>query len=226
MDIGSSSGYVVIEGNIGAGKSTFLSILKKQLDLDILYEPTHAWQNVGGHNILDAFYKDAPRWAYTFQTYAFITRIMAQQERMKEAQGPLIVERSVYADRFCFAKNAHEMGVMSALEWQMYTQWFKWLMDVYIEKPKGFIYLQTSPQTCYERLRNRNRSEEKGVGKEYLELLHEKHEAWLIRKEDIIDGLQDIPVLVLACDAEFEKDEQVQNQHREKVAAFLAQYCK
>ena len=40
------------------------------------------WQNVGstaghnGHNLLDKFYNDKERYAYTFQNYIFFTRMM------------------------------------------------------------------------------------------------------------------------------------------------------
>lgn len=216
-------GYIVVEGNIGAGKSTFLSLIKKHLSVDILHEPTDAWQNINGYNVLDAFYKDPNRWAYTFQTYAFITRILAQQEKSKTSSAPLIVERSVYADRYCFAKNAYELGVMSELEWQMYTQWFTWLMDLYVEKPLGFIYLKTDPTICYQRLLKRDRSEEKAVKLDYIELLHEKYENWLVAKNDIMPGLQEVPVLVLECNAEFETDVQMQQEHIAKVINFLAE---
>ena len=40
-------------------------------------EPVDTWQNLnGGGNILDAFYKDPERYAYTFQNYVFLTRVM------------------------------------------------------------------------------------------------------------------------------------------------------
>ena len=45
--------------------------------------------------------------------------------------------------------------------------------------PDGFIYLRTSAETCMRRLRQRARGEETGVGLEYLQTLHDKHEAWL-----------------------------------------------
>ena len=38
---------LVVEGNIGAGKSTFLTVLAKHLDVDIVFEPTNKWQHVG-----------------------------------------------------------------------------------------------------------------------------------------------------------------------------------
>lgn len=34
------------------------------------------WQNVGNHNLLDKFYHDKQRYAYTFQNYIFFTRMM------------------------------------------------------------------------------------------------------------------------------------------------------
>src|SRR5579872_5372147 len=101
----------IVEGNIGSGKSTMLSILKNQLPVTVIPEPTIKWQQVGDHgNLLDLFYKDIPRWGYTFQSYAFLTRIQALLEYYNSAidtrsQEILILERSVYCDRFCFAKN-------------------------------------------------------------------------------------------------------------------------
>ena len=70
---------ISIEGNIGAGKSTFLKILKLNLEkIKIIEEPLIKWQNIEqdgiNYNILDMYYKDPKRWAYTFQTYAFYSR--------------------------------------------------------------------------------------------------------------------------------------------------------
>ncbi len=41
-------------------------------------EPLEEWQDVGGRggNMLDMFYKDPARWAYTFQNFVFVTRVM------------------------------------------------------------------------------------------------------------------------------------------------------
>ena len=45
----------------------------------VVPEPVTKWQNVDGagkFNMLDAFYKDPQRYAYTFQNYVFLTRMM------------------------------------------------------------------------------------------------------------------------------------------------------
>ncbi|MBA3954623.1 deoxynucleoside kinase [Candidatus Dependentiae bacterium] len=216
--------HFVIEGNIGAGKSTFLKIIHQYLTAQIVYEPHEKWQNVGGENLLELFYADPKRWAYTFQTYAFITRIMAQQEAALKAHEPFqVLERSVYSDRYCFAYNCFEMGLITQLEWQLYQEWFSWLVDKYTAQPSGFIYLQTDPEVCFKRLQKRNRSEEQAVSLDYLTLLHAKHESWLVGKQGIAANLKQVPVLILECNEEFENNPRVQKEHMIKIAQFLDQ---
>ena len=199
---------LVIEGNIGAGKSTFLRLLNEHLSIDPVFEPHDKWQNIGdGENLLEKFYTDIRRWAYTFQTYAFVTRVLEQEKQVKDCNtGVQVLERSVYSDRYCFAKNCYEMGVMQPLEWQLYRDWFNWLVEGYTTKPTGFIYLKTDPEVCYNRLKKRNRHEEAAVPLDYLKRLNEKHEDWLIKRTEVADYLQDVPVVTLECNRDFEQD--------------------
>lgn len=214
--------YFVVEGNIGAGKSTFLKVINTFLNAQVVYEPHQRWQNVSGENLLERFYTDTHRWAYTFQTYAFITRVLEREKAALNNTFPFqILERSVFSDRYCFAQNCFELGLMNALEWKLYQEWFTWLVDTYTVKPSGFIYMQTDPKVCYKRLLKRNRSEEGGVTLEYLELLHDKHERWLIHKDGVAPYIKDIPVLVIPCDEEFEQDRDMQKAHMAKIIDFL-----
>lgn len=215
---------LIVEGNIGAGKSTLLRILQEHLDIQPVFEPHEKWQHIGGSedNLLEKFYKDTSRWAYTFQSYAFVTRVREQEELIQKYPDAVhVVERSVYSDRYCFAKNCFQMGTMSSLEWQLYKEWFEWLVENYTTKPSGFIYLQTDPQVCYKRLLKRNRSEEASVPLDYLIALHKKHEAWLLDKKDVAPYLKDVPVLVLEVNKEFEQDTQEQQQHIAKIVDFF-----
>ena len=206
---------LIIEGNIGAGKSTLLRLLSENFAIDPVFEPHERWQNVGnGDNLLERFYNDIQRWAYTFQTYAFVTRVLEQEKQLKEAKTNVqVLERSVFCDRYCFAKNCFEMGVMLPLEWQLYCDWFGWLVDNYTTKPTGFIYLQTEPGVCYDRLKKRNRKEESSVPLDYLKRLHEKHEEWLVHGKDVSDYLRDVPVLTLPCNADFENHAEELQRH-------------
>ncbi len=215
--------YIIVEGNVGAGKSTFLKLIKQLLPVDIIYEPHQQWQQVGGtENLLERFYNDTNRWAYTFQSYAFVTRVKELELAAKKAsQNIQVLERSVFSDRYCFAQNCFELGSMNSLEWKLYQEWFGWLVENYTVKPHGFIYLRTDPAVCYRRMLKRNRSEESCVSLEYLHMLHDKHEDWLIHKKNISSYLNEIPVLILDCNKEFEADISQMDAHAERIGNFL-----
>lgn len=213
----------IIEGNIGAGKSTFLRLINERLPVQIVYEPHTKWQTIDGQeNLLDKFYQDTKRWGYTFQSYAFVTRVIEQEKHAQINQfGRQLLERSVYSDRYCFAKNCFEMGTISGLEWSLYKQWFEWLVENYTTKPTGFIYLQSDPVVCYERLKKRGRQEEAAVPLSYLKSLHEKHEDWLLHKKGVANYLKDTPVLILDCNDEFETASEKFEEHLQKIGDFM-----
>lgn len=215
---------VMVEGNIGAGKSTFLNLLQKNIPVDVILEPTHRWQDVNGAgNLLELFYKDIQRWGYTFQLYAFITRIQEHIEttRKNSGQPVQVLERSVYCDRYCFARNCYEMGNMSDLEWSLYKEIFEYLVEEHAPKPDGFIYLRANPEVCYERLVKRNRSEESSVPLSYLTAIHNRHEEWLIEKKGVLPFLEKTPVLVIDCNQEFETDPTVQSLFIKQLQEFI-----
>jgi len=221
------NGYFIVDGNIGAGKSTFLRMVEQYLNVHVVYEPHEKWQKViDGENLLEKFYQDTPRWGYTFQSYAFITRVMEQEDHAcKYADIPVhILERSVFSDRYCFAQNCYELGLITALEWKLYKEWFSWLVGRYVRKPNGFIYLRTDPKVCFERLIMRDRQEESAVSLEYLQRLHDKHEKWLVHKEDVDSSIKEVPVLCLNCNKDFEHTKAEQEKHVESIVNFIGQY--
>ena len=182
-----------LEGNIGAGKSSFLQILADHLDCKVIFEPHNRWQGLNGEgNLLDLFYKNPKRWAYTFETYTLLTRLLDHQIHVHDQPtGFVISERSPYSGRHCFAANTHAQGYLTDLEWEVYQSLCNHLFEEHVAKPSGIIYLRTDPKVCYERLHIRNRSEEASLPLSYLEQIHTQHENWLLNNP------QNIPVLIL-----------------------------
>ncbi|KAK4413353.1 Deoxycytidine kinase [Sesamum alatum] len=176
-----------VEGNISVGKTTFLKrIANETLELrdlvEVVPEPIDKWQNVGPDhfNILDAFYAEPERYAYTFQNYVFVTRVMQERESSGGIKPLRLMERSVFSDRMVFVRAVHEAKWMNEMEISIYDSWF----DPVVSSlpgliPDGFIYLRASPDTCHKRMMLRKRAEEGGVSLDYLRDLHEKHESWL-----------------------------------------------
>ncbi|XP_022859952.1 deoxyguanosine kinase, mitochondrial-like [Olea europaea var. sylvestris] len=176
-----------VEGNISVGKTTFLQrIANETLELrdivEIVPEPIDKWQTVGPDhfNILDSFYAEPERYAYTFQNYVFLTRVMRERESSGGIKPLRLMERSVFSDRMAFVRAVHEAKWMNEMEISICDSWF----DPVVSSlpgliPDGFIYLRASPDTCHKRMMLRKRAEEGGVSLEYLQDLHEKHESWL-----------------------------------------------
>jgi len=183
---------LAVEGNIGAGKSTFLDILcdgalEMQDIIEVVPEPVDEWRSVRTFvgedapiNLLDRFYKDPMKYAYTFQHYVLLTRMQKDREARASSKPLRVLERSIFSDRMVFVRAMHDAGFMGDLELSVYDSWFS--MEIAQDNeltPDGFIYLKAKPETCIKRLRGRNRSEEAGVDADYLRSLHEKHESWL-----------------------------------------------
>lgn len=215
---------LALEGNVGAGKSTLQDMLCKEIQATPVPEPVNKWQSVNGNeNILNLFYKDTKRWAYTFQTFAILTRLQAiAQHQATSPHDVLLLDGSVYRDGFCFAKNCYESGLMTPLEWHIYNEWFYWLIENYAPRPSGFIYLRTSPEVAYQRLAKRGSSEESGVPLSYFQALHQKHEDWLIDRKETLDSIKNVPVLVLEGDKDFQNDKAQMQDHVQRVRKFMS----
>jgi len=182
---------IFIEGNIGSGKTTLIKYLKDNLNISVLPEPVDDWKKTvdkEGKNILHYFYKDTKRWSYTFQMNAFITRAQIIQANNDK---DFIMERSVYSDKYCFAINCYENGLLNNIEWNLYNSWHKWLTDSLSLGGDAYIYLRTSPEVAYKRIKKRSRDEEMNIPFKYIKEIHDRHDKWLYKRSDnilVIDG--------------------------------------
>jgi len=58
----------------------------------------------------------------------------------------VFAERSVLSDKYIFAKNAKLAGFFNELEWNVYEDYFNWLVPKFnADKVTGIVYLNTSP---------------------------------------------------------------------------------
>lgn len=214
----------ILEGNIGAGKSTFLKMIAQQmLDVSVALEPLHNWQSaVYGQSLLSNFYQNPQRWAYTMETLAMMCRVHEHLKDQASDNQQLIVERSIYSGHYCFAMNGYANGFMTDIEWQMYTALFNFLIPNHCLAPQGFIYLQVDPQVAHTRIKKRNRLAEKDITLSYLKDIEACHAQFLINKQAVLPELVDIPVLILDCNQEFEQDSVKFKEHCEQISLFMA----
>lgn len=190
---------ISIEGNIGSGKSTLVKHLRKvNVDWIFLDEPVTEWEKVKndkGKSLLQLFYKDMPRWSYTFQNYAYITRMRKLIDITKKKynkQTYIITERSVYTDRHVFAEMLLKDGKMTQMEMNMYLNWFNLLHE--FATIDHVVYLRTDSKKCLERINKRSRVGESNISIEYLLSLELQHDKWINNHEKslVLDGNTDL----------------------------------
>jgi deoxyadenosine/deoxycytidine kinase len=174
--LGLTGKFIVVEGNIGVGKSSFTSSLVAELgdSARLFPEPV---DKPAFRTLLGRYYADPARWGFAFQMYAL-------KERFKQhtlaaelaAHGTHVVQdRSIYADG-CFGRLVHMDGNMTDEEWDIYADSFGNLKR-FLRYPDLMVYLRAAPEICHARTKVRGREEESGVPLDYLRRLHDEHEA-------------------------------------------------
>ncbi|XP_066148501.1 deoxynucleoside kinase-like [Euwallacea fornicatus] len=189
---------VIVEGNIGSGKTTFLQHFSKHRDVTVLAEPVDAWRNIKGNNLLSLLYEDPKKWSFTFQSYAQVTML---QNHTKQTLKPIkMIERSVYSARYCFVERLLRDGLLPAPSAAVLDHWFQWIIEHNLAEVDLVVYLRTTPEVVYERILKRKRPEERTVSMDYLKSLHDLHEEWLFHKT-----LHKCPAPTLVLNADLER---------------------
>ena len=194
---------IVVQGNIGSGKSTFVDNLKTRYgdrkDICFLQEPVNEWLTIKdkqGVNILEKYYKDQHKYAFMFQMMAYISRLaMLKWAIESNLYEYIITERCLNTDRNVFCKMLYDDGFIEDIGYQIYNKWFDEFNNFntidYVH-----IYLKTDPIVSKKRVDKRARAEE-SIPIEYLTKCHEYHDKWLLNTEQkvvLIDSNQDTDI--------------------------------
>tara|TARA_Y100000389_G_scaffold201909_1_gene245806 strand:+ start:2514 stop:3155 length:642 start_codon:yes stop_codon:yes gene_type:complete len=197
--------YIAVEGNIGSGKSELLQKIQKHYGDAVACrkEPQKEWKCSGNnkdcrYNLLDLFYQDTKRWAFTFQVKCCMTRISDYKKSQKKIT---FGERSWTSDRHVFVEALYDMGCFQPIELELYKEYYDFNLKIHATPVMtGYIYIQKPPELCLETIL----SDKSHIGIElsYLEKLHEKNE--LLFNNGVNDLVGNAPVVIVQHDEDFE----------------------
>ena len=103
---------------------------------------------------------------------------------MSESKIGVIQDRTIYEDVEIFARNLHEMKLMTDRDWQTYRDLFR-NMTQFLKKPDLIVYLQADTATVVSRIKNRNRDFEQNIDAEYLHRLNVSYDKWVAKIKDV-----------------------------------------
>jgi deoxyadenosine/deoxycytidine kinase len=156
--------YLVVEGPIGAGKTSLARRLASRLSADLVLELPEE------NPFLARFYEDMARYALPAQLF-----FLFQRARLLEPLAqPDMFGRPVIGDFLLDKDPLFARLTLSADELALYTKIYEALRPR-SPAPDLVVYLQAQPATLIERVKRRARGYERPVSEEYLALLAESY---------------------------------------------------
>lgn len=220
MEIFNEKIIISVEGNIGVGKTTFISIISNNIDnASVVKEPVDEWvqlTDLDGTNLLETYYRDNNRWSYSFQNMACLTKMEKLLETLKNpniSSQYIFLDRSIETDLNVFSSMYVDNKTYSALEYSMFKKFYQ-IYKNYLKPPNKqfYIYLKCSPEKSLERIKKRNRPEEANITLEYLRMIADYHDKWLDNKDKPNDD-----VIIFDCENDFETNSIMIEQMIDKV---------
>ena len=161
---------VIIDGVVGAGKTTLAEKISSKIDIPIYYE----LQSDVTMNMLEDFYKDKNRRSFALQIHFLNERFKMVKDIAKQGGG--ILDRSIFGDKI-FASMLNEDGYMNDLEFYTYSTLLDNMLE-HVEKPKLLVYIDCDLDTAMDRIKVRGRDMEQSVDAQYWGRLNDKYNAW------------------------------------------------
>jgi deoxyadenosine/deoxycytidine kinase len=163
--------FVLVAGNIGAGKTSLTERLAARMGWRAAYE------SVADNPYLADFYADMRAWSFHLQVF-FLGHRAAQHKALAEDRQSAIIDRSIYEDAFIFARALYEMGNMTERDYLSYRRLFDVVVGE-LPSPDLLIYLRAPVPVLMERIGRRGRAIESGISADYLSLLDQYYDEWL-----------------------------------------------
>ena len=156
--------YVIVEGVIGAGKTTLAQITANRYGARLITERPDE------NPFLEKFYSDRPRWAFQTQLSYLASRFRQQQELLKRDlfHQIMVSDYSFDKDRIIAPIN------LSGDELQLYETLYS-LMQPTTPVPDLVVYLQQSTERLMANIRKRGRSYETTMEESYISALNDAY---------------------------------------------------
>ncbi len=151
--------FLVIEGNIGAGKTTLAKMIAEEFNAQLVLE------QFADNPFLPKFYNDQERYSFPLELSFLADRYY---QIKKQVFNPDLFHSLVVADYF-FAKSAiFAQNTLKDDEYRLFRQIFDIVFES-MPKPDLYVYLHADTNQILKNIKTRGRDYEQNISAEYLE---------------------------------------------------------
>lgn len=182
--------YIVIEGNIGAGKTSLAEILSRKFNTHLVLE------SFAENTFLPQFYEHPDRYAFPLEMSFLAERyqqIRQEQELAREA-GNILIGDYIFEKSLLFAQ-----VTLKGAELELFNRFYS-LINSSLHRPDLIVYLHKTTSKLLQNISKRGRSYEQQISADYLDnisktylnhLYNTKNQRIVIVDSDEIDFVND-----------------------------------
>ena len=167
--------FVAIEGNIGAGKTTFATRFARDVDAKLVLERFEE------NPFLPKFYEDQSRYAFPLEMSFLADRYQQLTDDLSQYD---LFKTSVVSDYFVFKSLIFSKVTLSEDEYALYRKIFNFMYRD-LAKPDLYIYLYQNVDRLLKNIKKRGRSYEQSITEEYLAQIHEGYMNFIKTQKDL-----------------------------------------
>ncbi len=166
--------FIVIEGNIGAGKTSLAKKIAEDFNTKLVLE------RFAENPFLPKFYQDPERYAFQVEVTFLIDRYqqLIDDLRYFELFKTFVVSDYYFSKSLIFAKNTLEDA-----EFQLYRKIYS-VIYKNIPKPDLYVYLHVGIERLMQNIQKRGRPYEKNIKPEYLEKISQGYFEYFNQQSD------------------------------------------
>ncbi len=167
--------FIAIEGNIGAGKTTFTKQFAKDFNSKLVLERFEE------NAFLPKFYQDPKRYAFPLEMSFLADRYQQLSDDLAQFD---LFKTSVISDYYVFKSLIFSKVTLSDEEYALYKKIFNFMYKD-IPKPDLYIYLYQNVERLLQNIKKRGRSYEQSIKADYLEQIHEGYMNFIKTQKDL-----------------------------------------
>ncbi|MFC2151328.1 deoxynucleoside kinase [Bacteroidota bacterium] len=167
--------YIVIEGNIGAGKTTLSKMLAKEFNAKLILE------QFADNPFLPKFYKEPDKYSFQLELSFLAERY---QQLNKELTSRDLFKPFTVADYYFMKSLIFAQATLKEDEYNLYRQIFNIIYNS-IPKPDIYVYLHVDVKNLKNNIEKRGRDYEKEISEDYLTKVQKGYFDFFRQQNDI-----------------------------------------